>query len=369
MGLEAGTINYEGVKCYGRVGNDISGENVAYDLYKRTNSDLYLTLPEVWWLRSHKLVEKGLQWVSWCPIDFECPFPRFFLERLSKALAVIPTYRWAEEMLRKHLDNVLNHVYFCGVDTELYAPLAESKEKVYAEFPLTRRSIGNDADFIISVVAMNSRRKNWESLLRAIKLFQDDNVDMRISAYLHTLPTVIEEHDLRLLAEEVGLRNFKFADPLTLLYGYEEQEMTRILNCSDVLLSLSGESGNLPCVEAMSCGTPPVVLDACVNSEIVPFEELKVKVLGHFLSPNPALLKPLPDLDDAVQKLNHVLNSNPATYMKRCREWVLPRFDWKVIANRLVERLETVEDIIEDRCLKVPETSEELKQRMETICE
>jgi len=349
-----GLVFYDGVPVYGRYDDD-RGEDVAKTIFDRENCDVYVTLADVWWYRRiHELSEKGeLVWVPIATIDYE-EIPGFVLERLSKAFAVIPPYRKAYELL-KSLDNVLEPAYYCGVDTKVYRPLGDEKEEIFEKYSKTRYSLFRGADFGITVVAVNQTfRKNWETVFRVVKMVAEDNPDLRITLYAHTLAAVPTEYDLRLLAESVGFTNVVFADPVKYWYGYEESELSRIYNASDLVLSLTaGESGNLPAVEAQACGTPVVATDYTINKEIIADERLLVPVKYYFYTPNPCLKKALPDEEKAVDVINEIINSDPSKWMRKCRNFA-ERFDWKIIADVLADRLEEVGIMLEEGCLKPP---------------
>jgi len=372
VGLEHGKVEFEemGVWMYGRA-VEITGEDVCLNIYEQHRCDVYMTLQDVWvFQRLHQLAEqRKLTWVPIATTDFE-PVPAWLAERVKHAFVIIPPYRKAERMWQEKLSSaqVLPHAYYCGIETSLYRPLADSKEEVRRKLEKARRSVGGDCDFLITVIAMNQLfRKNWEEHFQAIKLFQEANPDLRIACYFHAMPKVQRDYDLPSLAEEVGLKNYKFADGYRYWFGYDEHDMVRILNASDCLLSLTaGESGNLPAVEAMACGTPAVATDFTINPELLePFPELLVKPAGYFHLPNAPLRKAKPDLDEAVKTLNRVLNSDPDRYLKRCSSWASERFDWLKLGATLLHRLERVEDLLEEKCAKPPRS--ELKPKVVVI--
>jgi len=372
IGLEHGKVEFEemGVWLYGRA-QDITGDDVCLSIYEQHGCDVYLTLQDLWvFQRLPGLAEQGkLTWVPIATTDFE-PVPAWLAERVKSAFVIIPPYRKAEQLWREKLgsDQVLSYAYYCGVEPSLYRPLADSKEEAQQKLQRARRSIGGDCDFLTTVIAMNQLfRKNWEEHFRAIKLFQEANPDLRIACYFHVMPRVQRDYDLPSLAEEVGLRNYRFADAYRYWFGYDELDMVRILNASDCLLSLTaGESGNLPVVEAMACGTPAVATNFTINPELLePFSELLVKPAEHFHLPNAPLRKARPDLDDALRALNRVLNSDPDRYLKECSSWASRQFDWLKLGASFLQRLERVEELLDERCAKPP--SSELKPEVVVI--
>jgi len=348
VGMSGGKAIVGDIPIYGKF-LDIKGEDVAEQIFRSEKCDIYMTVADVWWY--NRIDRMNFPWVAIATIDYE-RLPDFVVERLKRAFAVIPPYRKAEKLLKKAGVETLPATYYCGCDTNCYRPFSDEKAEILSSLPKTRQSMFENAEFGITIVAMNSRRKCFETMFEAVKIFQEQNPDITTAVWVHAMPNVTTEYDLMKLAKAYGVK-VRFPDPFVYSYGFDEEDMARIYNASDCLLSLTGgESGNLVAVEAQACGVPVVATNYTINPEVCP-RELLVPVADYYYTPNPPLMKARADVYKAAEKLEDVLNSNPDRWLRVCRKNA-EQFDWHKIAVAYKERLDEIEDLLELECVKPP---------------
>ncbi|MEW5760355.1 MAG: glycosyltransferase family 4 protein [Candidatus Thermoplasmatota archaeon] len=306
--------------------------------------------------------QKQLLWVLYPALDYD-PIPNDIINRMSGAFAIIPMCKWAENTLRntRIKEKILPFVHH-GVNEKIYHPLAESKEKIMENYPKTLKSLGFGKDsFNITIVAANQIfRKPWDAFFQIVRKFRDNNPDIKVRLYCHTLMDVARGGwNLSELAKFFKLEDITiFSDPVSSVSGaYSEEDLSRIYNVSSVLLYTTYSEGfGLPVIESLACGTPVLTTDFTATGELVePFPEFKVKVAGYFLVPRPLLVKAQPDIDDAVEKMTKIANSNLDDYLKICSEYAHKNFSWKHILPQWKDRLEKVEQLIDEQCIEVPE--------------
>ena len=347
VGMSGGVAVVGGIPIYGKF-VELTGEDVAEWIFQKEKCDVYMTVADVWWF--NRIEKLNLPWVCVATIDYE-EIPDFVVSRLEKAFAIIPTYRKLEKLLNKAGLETLETAYYCGY-APYFQPLDDTKEEILKYFIRTRTSMFGNADFGITIVAMNSRRKDFDTMFKAVRVFQDNNPDIRVKVWVHAMPNVTTEYDLVALARAHGIA-VTFPDPIAYSYGFEEQDMVRIYNVSDCLLSLtSGESGNLVAVEAQACGVPVVATDYTINPEIC-LKDFLVPVRDFYYTPNPPLLKARADPYKAADRIEDVLNSDPDTLMKKCVNRV-SGFCWTDIAKTYEEKLDEIEEMLYEKCVRPP---------------
>ena len=354
---------------------NVYAENVVLDYLKewrkKTNKPTILfQQADVWPLQAIPALAKQGQitWVLYPAIDYD-PIPQEVIDKLYGVFRIIPMCEWVEKLLRPKLgDKIMKYVHH-GVDEKIYHPFAETKEKIQNKYPETTKSLGFEKDTVnISIVAANQIfRKPWDIMFQIVKTFRERNPDLKVRLYCHTIADVVHGGwDLVKLRKLFQLEDITvFSDPaLTVTGGYPETVLSRIYNVSDVVLyTTCGEGFGLPVIESMACGTPVLTTDFSATSELVePFPEFKVKVGSYFLIPRPLLVKANPDVDDAVEKMTKIVNSNPNYYLKKCSQYADKKFAWKKILPEWKKRFEDIEKAFDEECVEIPKSIKKSKE-------
>lgn len=372
VGYDFGCLESEGVTMYPRL-QELNGEDILLQHYNDFNADLYVTATDIWIFKKLPILAKQgrITWVSWAFIDYE-PTKRE-VDILSSALKVVPTSKWLEGKLKDlKLENVSKPI-FLGIDHQFYRPWIGDVDSDGKEITKGRlkATLGFPEDsFLILMVQMNQLyRKPFEEQFHGIQIFRNNNPDVDVRVYCHSLPRLRDGYSLPELALEYGLdyqkHDIRFADQYTLfkgVYGYSENRMAKIYNAADVLLNAtSGESPGLPVLEAQSCGLPVIGTDYTTYREFI-HAGYCAKVLRYFHSPTlPWIKKAIPDPDSIAEAMEKIVNSDPNRWLKTGPE-AMKEYTWENCLDGWLQLLSEAESLIERRCLKIPTPSAELQK-------
>lgn len=340
---------------------DTNGEDIFLEWYKQLNSDVYLTQYDPWPLNKvPQAAARGeIVWIAWLYMDF-IDFPEYILQKIRPALRAIPTSKWLEsELIKKGLSNVTSPVS-PGCDPEEYHVMLGEKDSAQKEITKERlrAGIGFEPDsFVIGMVQMNQLwRKPFAEQFEGIKIFAENNKDIKVRVFVHSQPRVRDAWDLPALAKYYGIDPMvRFAEPFELLKGvkgYSEDRMCKIYNGFDVLLEATGgESPGYPLIEAQDCGV------ACIGTDCTAIPEFikagyTVKVAKYIQSPN-LIKKALPDPYDIADKLEKVARAGYQKWVTPARDFA-KQFTWDRTYNEMAAILEKAEADIESMCVKIP---------------
>jgi glycosyltransferase involved in cell wall biosynthesis len=374
VGAQFGCIDAEDVVIY--TGLDGTGEDLFEQHYQHFKADIYVTAYDMWPLEKvpQAAAEGKIIWVPWCFVDFS-PIQPFIIQKLNHAVKVVPTSKWLESELKKTgLQNVLPPIPM-GINHEVFQPLIGTQDEGGEE--ITKERLKKTLEFeedtwIIGMFQMNQLfRKPFDEQIEGIKIFHEENPDVKLGIYIHSLPRVADGWSLPELLSEYGLgRITRFADSYRLLLGlkgYPDNAMCKLYNTVDVVLNATyGESPGLPIMEAQACGTPVISTDFVCMPEFTK-AGYTVKVLRYFKVPMlPMIRKAVPDPYDIADKLAKVCNSNPE-YWRKIGPEAMKEYSWDRCLQEWLLALEDVEQAIESSCLKMPSPSKTLEALSQEI--
>lgn len=170
-------------------------------------------------------------------------------DRHAKAIIVVSHQARDEVIRHTHISPDKIHVAHNGINHQRYRPdQSEAKANAASTDHFTVRYLGG----------LGAPHKNAGALLQTAKILQDQGQEVRfeIGGYLP------ENHRLKLMAHELGLKNLEFK-------GFvEDDAMADFYQGADVFLFPSLLEGfGFPPLEAMACGTPAIVSDIPVLKE------------------------------------------------------------------------------------------------------
>ena len=370
VGINYGSITVDGIPYYsGFEGSDKYGENAIVPHYVDHKADIYLNQADIFALHhTHNLAQRNeIIWVPYPAIDyaFDDVVIDEVIEKLKHAYRIIPMTSWAEHELKRllgkeHPKKTMPYIHH-GINENVYFPYGESKQEIINKYPETRESLGakNPDDFLITMNMANQwGRKNIVYQFQLVKDFIEANPDINVRLYLHMFAEIKDSWNIPQLLKYAGLFDItEIADPYELAArGFTEVQMAAVYNCSNLILYLTGgESFGLPIIESMACGTPVLCTDYTSMPELVkPFPEFRVKVGAYWLQPMPLRRKAQPDMEDALDRMNRVLD-HESSYLKKISKYAHETFSWgKVIIPKWLNALSEIETAIDEDCLKPP---------------
>ncbi|RLG85136.1 MAG: hypothetical protein DRO39_06300 [Thermoprotei archaeon] len=276
--------------------------------------------------------------IMYSPISEE-PVPKEWLDIVQNAIRVWVPSRWGVvQYIRaggsKEKVRYLPH----GVSTDTFKPILDTPRE---ELRVKLNPKLKDVDVVIGMVAVNRQRKLIPNQLEAIKVFADNNPDLKVGVYLHTSVTPDGPHGgwyLNAVIETMGLKG-KVVFPEQHYYrlGFSEAEMNLVYNAIDVLLELSTEGFGLPIIEAQSAGCPVITLAHGAGPEIN-FLDLNCRVLAKHYTIRGSWWG-IPDPHHAAELIERALSFDRSKIAPKLHEKA-KSFDWELIAQQTLKLLE-----------------------------
>lgn len=309
-----------------------------YDIWVLSN------LPDL--IRKHNAI-----FCPYVPLDHLAISPAL-KPKLDASFEIVAMCDYGEKLLREAGYKNISKIYH-GVDTEIYKPSEKTKEEC-------RTALGfAPNDFVISMVQMNrTGRKDIPRQLEALSIFRQQNPDIPLKLYLHTLLNQNDGDKLIELINLNGLQDITRTPPeRDYVLGFSEEEMSRVYQGSDVVLHASNSEGfGFPIIESMACGTPVIAGDTTSMTEILkPTPEFLVKQKDfQWIGTIPAKI-PTIDQEDVVRKLELASRTDLEKYKYKLSEYAKEKYDWKLILKQWNNFANHVMDRVDNECVKVPE--------------
>ena len=277
--------------------------------------------------------------IMYSPIAEE-PVPKEWLDITSNAVRVWIPSRWGvEQYVRSGGDRSKARYLPHGVSTDTYKPILDKpREELRARLNPRFR----DVDVVIGIVAVNRERKLLPNQLECVKVFMEQNPDLRVGVYLHTSvhpdAPIHGGWYLDAVIKTMGLEG-KVVFPEQHYYrlGFSETEMNLVYNALDVLLELSTEGAGLPVIEAQSSGCPVVTLAHGAAPEWN-FLDLNCRVLARHYTVRGSWWG-IPDPYHAAELIDRALSFDRSKIAPKLHEKA-KQYDWKNIAQQALRLLE-----------------------------
>lgn len=322
-GLEGGNIDWKGVTCYPKMG-DQWGADAMVNHSKTFKADIVITLQDLWVVDFNAL--KSLKrFIPVVPVDHE-PIPKPIFERLKLADRIITYSTFGH---RELVDKGLNSTYIPHtVNTEIFKPIANKLD--------IRKKIGIKEDtFLFGMVAANKDnppRKSFQEAMDAFYRFQ--KIHENSAMYIHTLLRQQGGFDITAYAEFLGIANKIYnVEPYELMFLVDKEGMSKIYNAMDCLLEPSTNEGfGVPIIEAASCGVPVIATDFTAMRDLVIDGEtgFKIKVGHKRFSPLGAYVGH-PSEDSLYECMEKVFSADRLKMGENARKFAVEGFDTKKV--------------------------------------
>lgn len=286
--------------------------------------------------------------IMYSPVAEE-PVPREWLDITSNAVRIWIPSRWGlEQYVKSGGDRGKVRYLPHGVSTETFKPLDMPREQLRAK--LNPRFA--DVDVVIGIVAVNRARKLIPNQLEAVKVFMEQNPDLRVGVYLHTSIAPDGPHGgwfLDQVVKTMGLTG-KVVFPEQHYYrlGFSESEMNLVYNACDTVLNMSTEGFGIVQLEAQSAGCPVVSLEHGAGPELN-FLGLNCRVVAKHYTIRGSWWG-IPDPHHAAELIEKALSYDREKIAVELHEKAR-KYDWSIIAEDTLKLLEEA-------------TSEYMPQRM-----
>lgn len=352
FGLLGGVIEANGVKHYPQ-GSGFSEQELFIN-YSVDKYDFIIAQYDLWVLGSapNLIRQYNVVFCPYVPVDHLLISPN--LKRiLDSCFHIVSMCDYGEKLLHEAGYKNVSKIYH-GVDTETYKISDKSKEEC-------RTALGfAPNDFVVSMVQMNrAGRKDIPRQLEAISIFRQQNPDIPLKLYLHTL---LNQNDGDKLIDLINLNRLqditRTPPERDYVLGFSEEEMSRVYQGSDILLHASNSEGfGFPLIESMACGTPVIAGDTTSMTEILKpvTPEFLVKPKDfQWIGTIPAKV-PTIDQEDIVKKLELAARTDLEKYKYKLSEYAKEKYDWKLILKQWNDFANHIIDRVDNECVKVPD--------------
>ena len=287
--------------------------------------------------------------IMYSPIAEE-PVPREWLDITQNAVRVWIPSRWGiEQYLRAGGDRSKARYLPHGVDTHVFRPLDAPREELRARLNPRLR----DVDVVVGIVAVNRQRKLLPNQLEAVKIFMEQNPDLKVGIYLHTSvhpdAPVHGGWYLDAVIKTMGLEGrVVFPEQHYYRLGFTEPEMNLVYNALDVLLELSTEGFGLPIIEAQSAGCPVITLNHGAGPEIN-FLDLNCRVAAKHYTVRGSWWG-IPDPYHAAELIERAISFDRSKIARILHERAA-QFDWSRIGSEALRLLAEASEEFAPQCL------------------
>jgi glycosyltransferase involved in cell wall biosynthesis len=366
-----GTIDLDGMTVHAQ-GAHFSEEPTIWH-YVKNNYECLLFQYDIWAMRRmiDLIRSQRVVFVPYVPLDHAEIHP-IVIDKLKVATYIIAMCKYGlNQLIRAGFKNsvYIHH----GVDCNVYKPIY-NKEGVIPREQL-KQELGFEPDaFVIGLIKMNKGlRSALPEQLEIIKMFIDQNPDIKTRIYMHTEVNSEGGYNLEMVLNMLGMGGLAKAADIYKYFagGYSDIGMAKIYNACDVTMACTYSEGfGMPVPESMACGTPVVAGDYTSMTEILQpiTPELLVKPLSTIWQQIPAHYF-LANKDKAVEALEKVANADPDFYAKKLAEYTKKTFDWATVIGPQWKQFfkTTLPEYMEENCINIPTASEYLKKRATPI--
>ena len=320
---------------------------------KDWKADVVITLQDVWILKEWG--SKGFKWCPWMPIDSH-PVADVILKALTSCHTALCYTKWGQSELDAH--GIENNRYMpLGVDTSVYRPMDKQECRKEYDLPDT---------FIAGMIGANQTypsRKSIPEVLLAWKRWIDEGREGLLYIHSSLTPKGKNEHGVDLESvmrildipwstvddpneERKARARVFFPSQYKYWTGtYDDDELSKLINCLDVLMEPSMAEGfGLPIIEAQACGIPVVTLKNTSMPELTFAGKCLEPVqrtwdmIGSFRH-----IAGVSDIYDSLIWASELTTKEHQILTLQARSGALP-FDWKTIAqNYMLPFLEEIE--------------------------
>lgn len=336
FGLAGGRFKDEAGVWHYPIINHPTGSDAMYWHGKHFNADIIIGLFDIH-TQDPNFLAQIPRFVPWVPVDYD-PIPPLILQNLRPSNRIIAMSKFGQQRLQEagFASTYIPH----HVDTSIFYPM--DKRKAKEEFKI------NPDIFVFGMVSANKDalpRKSFGHVLEAFARFIKKYPQSLL--YIHTNPDQMGGYPIKHHAQMLGLQNnVVFPDLYKWSFDFTKEEMNKIYNSFDCLLSPSSTEGFcIPVIEAQATGTPVIVNDYTSMPELIQ-EDItgyKTKIGCEHMMPIGSYMK-FPDTEDLYQKMLRVKGMKIEEMGKSAHRWAVNNFAMdKIWETKWMPWLEKVE--------------------------
>lgn len=368
-GYEGTPMDVDGIAMYGQ-GGGLSEYETA-QVWLKQNYDVLITLYDAFVFETLKNLVRQHQipWVGQVMFDHQHLYP-WMRDKLDAMSWIVSVSDYGMDQLRQAGYQNISKIPL-GVDTKVFKSIiGESDGKVTFTKEQLKREMGFPEDCVlIGIFKMNKgTRTGYPYMLEAVKIFMDNNPDLKVRLYTHTTLDRPDGFPLPRLLDYLGLTDLtRTPERFRYFHGYSTLQMAKIYNTMDVTLNCGLSEGfGLPIAESLACGVPVVAGDYSAMPELVqPVtpELLVPAIVGWW---EPLLVEYwIPDKYKIAECLEKAISRDPEKDRKTLPLHIREKYDWDTIVNQWVQLLDMLPAYMDSKCINVPKPATELSGMME----
>jgi len=321
-GLAGQSLSMGGIQVFPG-GRDSYSNDVIGGTCEDFKADVLITLYDAWPLTFWKHEDFKTPWVAWAPVDHETMPPPVLKALKGANLPVAYSQHGEWAMKEAGLDPAyIPH----GVDTDLFKPVGDTKEK-----------LGFEADFLFGMIAANTgfpSRKSIPDVILAFSLFLQARPEVNAKLYLHMLTTQ-EKQGVNVwdIANSLGIKdNIVTCDQWQYSKSLPPGHLVDLYNAFDVLVNPSmGEGFGIPIVEALACGTPVIASQTTSMTELIGWNgDRGVLVETRPFWTQQGAWQGMPDHIGILKAMFDVAD-NGKGHFRGCRDFAVENYDFEAV--------------------------------------
>ena len=291
---------------------------ILFDYLKSTSIPVVMTLHDCWSFTGHCVhpnIARCVKWISEChncPVKKQYPKATYGIDgsrrnyRLKKEylasykyLHIVTVSKWLGDLVKQSILKEREiHVFPNGVDVKLFRPMVVEKLNKF------------------TIIAVSNIWHKDKGLFDLIKLSQYLKQDEQI-----ILVGFDSRRNIHKLPENI----------ITIPYTNSQEELAKLYNQSDVVVSLSyAETFGLTVAEGFSCGTPAIVYDNTAQPALITAETGLIVKTG--------------DVSAVYDAITIVRKTGKTHYSESCRNRAELYFDKEHCFEKYVELYERLTD-------------------------
>lgn len=357
-GLQGRMIGLNDLPIYAPLAGDLHGDKSARLIFKSWYPDLFITLYDIWMgayvdpappPKMFKPIHP--HWIPIVMVDHD-PVPESTLLQAAEAYKVVsPTRFGVKQFTDRNVD--CEYIPF-GIDTKVFKPSKDKKAdkawlgKRALPFNLQKQRTIDENSFVIVINGANKDpyRKAFMRMFIALQLFLEANPDAKKDTRVYVHSWMKQARDIPHGAKTLNVDEYcRGCADYHMMCGVPDDNMTRIYGAADVFFHLSQGGGfEIPLLEAMSCGVPPIACDFVAMGELVKGHGWLVKAKAKYFTPVDAL-QAIAHEEKAADALEYAYNhpEERKRLGEAGREFALG-YDWSVVNPQWYKLFEDIRD-------------------------
>lgn len=362
-GVQGRRIGLNGLMIYPALEGDIHGDKTSRLIFNNWKPHVYFTLYDIWMdaytdphpQNPNARIAIHPYWIPIVMVDHD-PIPEGTERNARAAYKVICPTKWGTKQLE---DKGIPTEYIpFGIDTEKWKPQTEDQKRESKKW-LNERSVPmnqnnwkpiEEDSFLIVLNGANKDpyRKAFMRFFIALQLFLEQNPDARKDTRVYVHSWMRLARDIPHGAKTLNVEDVcKCSADYHMLCGVPTEALSRITGSGDVFAHPTQGGGfEIPVLEAMSCGVPPMASNFVGLPELIEGNGWKLPLVTRYFSPLDST-QGIVDEHKFAEAIEDAYN-NPDKVKKlgeKAREKAVAEYDWSLVNPKYYQIIDELRDL------------------------